>query len=112
MAKAGLEKEACLYSIWSKIGKSRKGGRGDSTPRRTKQKRLKRRTEAGGMAGLLKTSTHAWPSGKGLTKRSPTSRRRCRRVVGDERAWVGASLYWRTVWRALTFGPALRVASV
>ena len=60
-----------------------------------RKKRLKAKLrKAGGMAGLLKTSTHALAEGgKGLIKKkSYLAETMFDALSGDERAWVGASL--------------------
>ena len=77
------------------MGTPRRARRDEHAKAHQRKMRLKAKLrKAGGMAGLLKTSTHALAEGgKGLIKKkSYLAETMFDALSGDERAWVGASL--------------------
>ena len=99
MAKAAHALEACGVSVFhleQDREEQKKVDAGDEHAKAHQRKtRLKAKfRKAGGMAGLLKTSTHALAEGgKGLIKKkSYLAETMFDALSGDERAWVDASL--------------------
>ncbi len=99
MAKAAHALEACGVSVFhleQDREEHKKVDAGDEHAKAHQRKtRLKAKfRKAGGMAGLLKSSTHALAEGgKGLIKKkSYLAETMFDALSGDERAWVGASL--------------------